>query len=156
MQFTVGLDLRVASIHPELIYLVPIAAALVEGPEAGALYGFALGLAADLLLPTPFGLTALVGCLLGYAVGRATQAADKTLWWLAPTVAFLGSAAAVLLFAVLGAILGQDEMLKVDLGVVVAVVGITNALLSFVSVRLMRWTLGTSESRRTLASGAHW
>jgi rod shape-determining protein MreD len=156
VQSTVGLDISIAGVHPELVYLVPVAAALVEGPEAGTVYGFAAGIAADLLLPTPFGLTALVACLLGYSVGRATQSADKTLWWLAPVVAFLGSATAVMLYAVLGAILGQDEMLKVNLGAVIGVVGVTNALLALASVRLMRWTLGAGSRSTTLATGARW
>ena len=43
------------------------------GPEAGAWVGFTAGLATDLFLPTPFGLSALVGCVLGFVTGRVLQ-----------------------------------------------------------------------------------
>ena len=45
--------------HGDLLLLVPIAAGLTVGPERGAIAGFVAGLAVDLLVTTPFGLTAL-------------------------------------------------------------------------------------------------
>ena len=65
VQSTIVLDLPIGGAHPELMVLLPVAAGIVGGPEEGAVMGFVAGLAADLLLPTPFGLTALVGCLVG-------------------------------------------------------------------------------------------
>jgi rod shape-determining protein MreD len=158
VQSTIGLDLRLAGAHPDLMFLLPIAAALAAGPEEGAMVGFLAGLGADLLLPTPFGLSALVGCMLGFAVGRVTQATDRTIWWLTPLVALTGSAVAVMLYAVLGAVLGQDEMLKVDLLSIVTVVSVINALLAAPVTRLVAWALGegTIARKRTLATGARW
>ena len=69
VQQTVMVALRIDGAHPDLLWLLPITAALLDGPETGAVVGFWAGLAFDLVLPTPFGLSALVGCLLGYAVG---------------------------------------------------------------------------------------
>ena len=71
VQQTVMVALRVGGAHPDLLWLLPITAALLDGPETGAIVGFWSGLAFDLVLPTPFGLSALVGCLLGYAIGVA-------------------------------------------------------------------------------------
>ena len=68
--------LRIDGVHPDIVWLLPITAALLDGPETGAIVGFWSGLAFDLVLPTPFGLSALVGMLLGYAVGSLTTAAD--------------------------------------------------------------------------------
>jgi len=65
VQSTIMLSLRVGGAHPDLLWLLPITAALLDGPETGAIVGFWAGLAFDLVLPTPFGLSALVGCLLG-------------------------------------------------------------------------------------------
>jgi rod shape-determining protein MreD len=77
-QLTVVLDLRLGTVHPDIMVLLPIMAGLVGGPSSGASMGFGAGLAADLFLPTPFGLSALVGCLIGYTVGVTTLALDRT------------------------------------------------------------------------------
>jgi rod shape-determining protein MreD len=158
VQATVGLDLRIAGAHPELVWLLPIAAGLVSGPAAGAATGFIAGLVTDLFLPTPFGLTALVGCLLGAAVGRWTTGLSEGGRWRPVAAAVTGSAAAVMLYAVVGAVLGQEQMLRVDLGAVVGVVALANALLLGPVVRLVRWAVGSVPGgrRRTLASGARW
>lgn len=151
VQATLGLDIRVGGVHPDLVLLLPIAAALCAGPEAGALVGFASGLAADLLLPTPFGLSALVGCLLGFAVGLVTAGADREAWWLPPLAALAGSAAAVMLYAVLGAVLGQQQFLQVDLAVIVILVSVTNAVLAWPALRLVSWALYGADSRERRA-----
>ena len=69
VQQTVMVALRIGGAHPDLLWLLPITAALLDGPETGAIVGFWAGLAFDLVLPTPFGLSALVGCLLGLRRG---------------------------------------------------------------------------------------
>ena len=106
--------LRFGGAHPDLLWLLPITAALLDGPETGAIVGFWAGLAFDLVLPTPFGLSALVGCLLGFAVGSLTAAVDPRATWLKPVAAVAGSVAADMLFAVLGAIMGQQQMVQID------------------------------------------
>jgi rod shape-determining protein MreD len=159
VQSTIGLDVRVAGAHPELGWLLPITAGLAGGPEIGAIVGFGGGMATDLFLPTPFGLTALVGCLLGFAVGWVAASVQGALGrWAPPVVALAGSAAAVMLYAVLGAVLGQEQMLRVDLGAVVGVVAVTNAVLVVPVGRMMRWALGPAAvgggARST--AGASW
>src|SRR5580658_9025492 len=100
VQSTVALSVRLGGVHPDLLWLLPITAALLDGPETGAIVGFWSGLAFDLVLPTPFGLSALVGCLLGYTVGTATAAVDRRAVWLRPVAAIIGSVSADMLFAV--------------------------------------------------------
>ena len=78
VQQTLMLDLRVGGVHPDIMILLPIVAGLVGGPSRGASMGFVAGLVADLFLPTPFGLSALVATLIGFAVGVATLALDRT------------------------------------------------------------------------------
>src|ERR1700729_4291186 len=114
VQQTVVLALRVGGAHPDLLWLLPITAALLDGPETGAIVGFWTGLVFDLVLPTPFGLSALVGCLLGYATGSLTRAVDPRAAWLKPVAALAGSVVADMLFAVLGAILGQEQMVQIN------------------------------------------
>src|ERR1700679_4081273 len=100
VQQTVMVVLRVGGAHPDLLWLLPITAALLDGPETGAIVGFWSGLAFDLVLPTPFGLSALVGCLLGFSIGVATAAVDSRAVWLRPVAAVVGRVAADMLFPV--------------------------------------------------------
>ena len=102
---------------------------------------------ADLFLPTPFGLSALVACLLGFAVGLSTIALDRSAWWLAPVAALGGSALYELTYGALGSVLGQPQMLHVALTRIVVVVSVTNALLALPAMRLMSWGMAQSSTQ---------
>jgi rod shape-determining protein MreD len=152
VQSTVVGDIRIDGVIPNLMLLVPIAAGIAAGPARGAVVGFTAGLAADLLLPTPFGLTALVGTLVGFTVGATSGSVVREVRWFSAVVALAASAAAVMLYAVLGAVLGQQQFLHVDLVLVVTVVSVANALLAVPAVGLERWALAP-EADRSAASG---
>ena len=113
---------------------------------------------ADLFLPTPYGLSALVGSLVGFASGVATLALNRSAWWLPPVAAFGGSAVYELLYASLGSVLGQPQMLHVDLLRIVLVVSVTNAVLALPAMRLVAWAMPASSTEgiptSTLSSGA--
>ncbi len=141
VQQTLILDIRVGGVHPDIMVLLPIVAGIVGGPGRGASMGFVAGLAADLFLPTPFGLSALSGCLLGFGVGLATVALDRTALWLPPVAALAGSAVYELTDALLGSVLGQPQMLHVDLARIVVLVAVTNAVLALPALRLVTWAL---------------
>jgi rod shape-determining protein MreD len=150
VQQTVMLALRIGGAHPDLLWLLPITAALLDGPETGAIVGFWAGLSFDLVLPTPFGLSALVGCLLGYVTGSLTTAVDPRAAWLKPVAALAGSVAADMLFAVLGAILGQGQMVQIDFLALFLVVGVSSVVLVVPVSRMMRWALAGETHRRSL------
>lgn len=156
LQFTVCLDITVAGAHPNLMLLLPIAAGVASGPADGAIVGFVSGMAADLLLPTPFGLSALVGCLVGFAVGYAAGTTTRDEWWLSALAALAASAAGVMLYAVLGAVVGEGQFFKVDLLAVVAVVGLVNAVLAAPAVRVFGWVLEetAADGARTAPAGS--
>jgi rod shape-determining protein MreD len=141
VQQTLMLDLAPGRIHPDIMVLLPIVAGLVGGPSRGAWMGFASGLVSDLFLATPFGLSALVATMVGFAVGEATLALDRTTLWLPVVTALAGSALYEVAYAVLGSVLGQPQMLHVDLFRVVLVVSVTNAVLAIPAVRLVSWAL---------------
>jgi len=151
-QSTVILNIRIGGMHPDTLWLLPITAALIAGPETGVIVGFWSGLAFDLLLPTPFGLGALVGCLLGYAAGVTTAAVDRRAVWLRPVAAVAGSVAADMLFSVLGAIFGQQQMVQIDFFSLFVIVAVSSAVLVLPVNRLMRWALIAEGNRRTLVS----
>jgi rod shape-determining protein MreD len=139
VQETLMLDLRIGGVHPDIMVLFPILAGIIGGPSRGAAIGFSTGLVSDLFLPTPFGLSALVGCLVGFAVGLATVALDRTAWWLAPLAALGGSALYEVTYGALGSVLGQPQMLHVAVARIVVVVAVTNAVLAPFAMRLVKW-----------------
>ena len=102
---------------------------------------------ADLFLPTPYGLSALVGCLLGYATGMATRGLVRSSWWLPPVVAAAATAAGMGAYAILGAVLGDPGMLKVYL-VPALVVGTPSAALLAVPVAALRGVGGARARAR--------
>ncbi|HVC15351.1 MAG TPA: rod shape-determining protein MreD [Acidimicrobiales bacterium] len=153
VQTTVVLDIRVGGAAPNVMLLLPIAAGVVAGPIEGAGVGFVAGLALDLLTPTPLGMAALVGTLVGFAVGAVSRGIVRELRGLPTLVALGASAVGVMLYAVLGAVLGESQFLHVDLAVVVAVVAIANALLAGPAVRILRWAL-VSAAERPVGGGS--
>ena len=146
VQETLMLDLRIGGVHPDIMVLLPIVAGIIGGPARGATIGFGTGLISDLFLPTPFGLSALIGCLVGFAVGMATVALDRTAWWLAPLAALGGSALYEVTYGALGSVLGQPQMLHVALARIVVVVSVTNAVLALPAMRLMSWGMARAST----------
>ena len=139
--------LRVAGVMPDLMLLVGIAAGLTGGPSRGAAVGFVSGLALDLFLQTPLGLSALVFTLVGFAVGTLETGILRASWWIPVVIAFVASAAGELLFALIGAMLGGTQMVSAHLGVVVAVVAVTNAILAPIVVAVVGWAVARAPSK---------
>jgi len=158
VQQTLVLDLRIGGVHPDIMVLLPILAGIIGGPSRGAAMGFVAGLAADLFLPTPFGLSALVATLVGFAVGEATLAVDRTAVWLPVVAALGGSALYEVVYAVLGSVLGQPQMVHTDLLRIVMVVSVTNAVLAIPAMRVVNWALPVASTEGVptspLSSGA--
>jgi rod shape-determining protein MreD len=73
LQSTVFAQIQLGGAKPDLIYLVTVVLAYLEGPSSGALAGFAGGMAEDFLLNQPKGITALTLTLVGYSIGMARQ-----------------------------------------------------------------------------------
>ncbi|HKE97382.1 MAG TPA: rod shape-determining protein MreD [Actinomycetes bacterium] len=71
VQTTVLSQVRILGARPDLVVLAIVAVAMSSDPVAGATFGFAAGLARDLLLDLPVGVSALVDASLGYAIGTA-------------------------------------------------------------------------------------
>ena len=141
VQHTLLDAVRVGGAHPDVMLLLPVAAGYAAGPERGAIFGFVAGLVADLFLPTPYGLSALVGCLLGYATGVATRGLVRSSWWLPPVAAAVATAAGMGAYAILGAVLGDPGMLKTYLAPALAVETPSAALLALPILRLVAWAV---------------
>jgi rod shape-determining protein MreD len=145
--------LRLDGAHPDLMVLLPIAAGYTAGPERAAVFGFVSGLVADLFLPTPFGLSALVGCLLGFGTGLSTQGLVRSSWWMAPLVAAAATAAGLGGYAILGAVLGDPAMVRIYLAPALVVATPAAALLAIPFVRAMSWALPARQAGHIVAGG---
>ncbi|HXQ60182.1 MAG TPA: rod shape-determining protein MreD, partial [Acidimicrobiales bacterium] len=141
VQLTLLDSVRVAGAHPDAMLLLPVAAGYVAGPDRGAGFGFAAGLLADLFLPTTFGLSALVGCLLGYGTGMATRGLVRSSWWLPPIVAAGATSMGLALYAILGAVLGDPGMVTTSLAPALVVATPAAAVLATPVVRMVSWAL---------------
>ncbi len=141
LQHTLLDSVRVVGAHPDVMLLLPVSAGYVGGPERGAVFGFATGLVADLFLPTTFGLSALVGCLLGYGVGLATAGLVRSSWWLPPVVAAGATATGLAAYAILGSLLGEPKQLTVFLAPALSVATPAAAILAIPVLRFVAWAV---------------
>ena len=63
--------LAARGVEPDLLLVAVVAVAAQRGARAGAAFGFAAGLGADLFLATPLGTSALAYTLVGHFFGRS-------------------------------------------------------------------------------------
>lgn len=153
VQTTILARLRFFGVMPDFMLLVAVAGGITAGPTRGATLGFASGMIIDLFLPTPLGLSALVFTLVGYGAGAAGASVLRSAWYIPVLTAGAASASGEVLYAVVGSVLGE-RMLTGRLATIALVVGVTNAVLTPVAVRLVNWSLGSLRDRRSLTSGA--
>jgi rod shape-determining protein MreD len=132
-------QLRIGDVAADVMLLVAAAAGVAAGPDRGAVVGFFAGLLADCFLQTPFGLTALAYCLVGWGVGSFQSTILHAAVWIPMATVAVASAAGVLLYAGLGAVVGQGHLLSSRLVGIIVVVALVNALLTPVAVRVLRW-----------------
>ncbi|MCA1691199.1 MAG: rod shape-determining protein MreD [Acidimicrobiales bacterium] len=134
-------QIRIAGVMPDLMLLLAIAVGLEAGASYGAVTGFITGMVADLFLPTPLGMSALVFSVMGYATGVTVAGLLRATWWFPMATAFGGSSLGVGLFALAGTMLGEPDLLNRHLPTIMLIVGITNGLLVFPTLRVVRWAL---------------
>jgi len=161
IQASVMVNLRIGGAHPEIIWLLPITAALLGGAELGAIVGFISGIAIDSLVATPYGLSAFVGVLLGFSLGQMAErsglATDGGVWWLLPVLGTGLSAACVVAFDAFGIVLGQEQFGSLNLPVIVGVVAIFGGLLIIPVWMLVGWAVGSrSGARRSRTGEVSW
>jgi rod shape-determining protein MreD len=131
---------------PDGMLLVAVAAGIAGGPGRGAVVGFLAGMTVDVFLSTPLGLSALVFSLVGYGVGTAQTGILRSAWWIPVATAFVASAAGEVLFAVAGAVVGEPHLVNVHLLLVALLVGVENAALAPLAVRIVGWAVARPSS----------
>ncbi len=131
-------DLRPFGVTGDLLLLLAVAAGLVAGPERGAVVGFIAGMAMDLVLLTPFGLSALTYLAVGYVVGTVHAGVLRSAPWIPVVVTFVATAVGVVFYVVLGQLVGQQFRLPY-LPRIVAVTSVMNAVLVFPLMWVVAW-----------------
>lgn len=134
-------QLRVFDTAADVLVVLAVAAAVAAGPARGAIVGCLCGFLADCFLQTPFGLSALVLAPVAYGVGVFQTRIHHVVRWLPVVAAAAAAGTAVIAYAIVGAMLGEDHLISSRLFVVVPVVAVVGGMLSPVAVRIMRWAL---------------
>lgn len=144
LQISLFSQVRLSGVAPELLLLVAVLAGFNAGPDRGAVIGFCAGLAYDIVLDTPLGLSALTFCLVAHAVGSLEESLIRETWWFPMLAAGLASAVGLVVFACAGEVAGQPGWVSRDLPRVAMLVGFTNMLLTPLVRGPMRWSVGAA------------
>jgi rod shape-determining protein MreD len=151
IQTTVLSRTRLFDVMPDFMLLVAVAGGITAGPTRGATLGFASGMLIDLFLPTPLGLSALVFTMVGYWVGIANTGVLRSAWYIPMLTAGAASICGVVFYALVGSVLGE-RMITGHLITIALVVGLSNAVLAPLAVRLVDWSFGSLKPRAPLSS----
>lgn len=119
LQVTVLARLQLPGAVPDLLLLVVLGLALIYGHTAGALIGFGAGLLVDFAPPADHaaGRYALVLCVIGYLAGLAKPEKGQLRSATGPMLVVVGAAiGTTLLYAAVGALVGDDAAQHVGLG----------------------------------------
>lgn len=108
LQSTVLAQATILGVIPQLVLVVVVTLAFLDGERVGTVTGFFAGLLIDLMVPHAIvGLTALLYTLIGYGVGLVRYMAPPDSVW-TPVLTVAGaSAVAELGYAALSVIMGQ-------------------------------------------------
>lgn len=139
LQISLFADVHPLGVAPELPLLFAIFAGRECGTDRGVTAAFFGGLLYDVVLDTPVGLWAVTCALIAYGVGSFVEnlaSEGGVVWW--ATTALL-SAAGVVAFALSGALVGREDLVRHGLLGIAVRVAIVNTLLSPLVARVVRW-----------------
>jgi rod shape-determining protein MreD len=146
-QIAIVADLRVFGAVGDLMLLVTVAAALTGGPDRGATYGFVAGLVFDLVLDSPFGLSALTYAVVGYGLGLVCAGLFRPTGWWPPVVGAAAALVATTVYTGVGHLVGTPYPWG-DVPQITVAVGLWNAALILPVMAVMRWVHGHTEPDR--------
>jgi rod shape-determining protein MreD len=150
LQSTIFTQVKLVGVRPELLYVVTISMAILEGPNEGAIVGFAGGMAQDFLLNQPKGITALTLTLLGYAMGLARQYIVSPSPLLPTVLVAVGTFAGVVFYEIVSFLLGQsDDPLLFSLRVAL-LTAVYNAILTPLVYPVLRRIFEGSRPKRVV------
>lgn len=141
LQTSVFNHLRVFDAVPDLLLVATVAIAYEEGTAVGALFGFIAGLAIDLFLVTPFGLSALAFAITGYGVGVFQSGMIRESPGIAPFLGGVGGIVGNAIFLIVGGIAGGTELFALHNIQVVIVASLYDAIMAVAVFPFVRWAV---------------
>jgi len=150
LQSTIFGDLRLIGVRPELLYMVTILIAFLEGPNQGAVVGFSAGLAQDFMLNQPKGITALTLTLLGYTVGMIRQFIVSPSPLLPTFLVAVGTAVGVAFYEIVSFLLGNFRSTVTFAAKVALLTAAYDAVLTPIVFPVMRRLAEGSRPRRVV------
>jgi rod shape-determining protein MreD len=150
LQTTVFADVKLLGVRPELMYLVTIVFAMLEGPSSGAITGFAGGMAQDFLLNEPKGITALTLTLVGYTVGLLRQYIVSPSPLLPTFLVAGGTFVGVLFHRLVAFLLGQEATTVLYVFKAAALSAVYNGILTPLLHPVLRRVAEGSRSRKVI------
>jgi rod shape-determining protein MreD len=148
LQTTIFSDVTLVRAKPELVYLVAIVFAILEGPNTGAVVGFFGGMAQDFLSTAPKGITALTLTLLGYVIGLLRQYIVSPSPALPTLLVAIGTFAGVMFHGLVSFLLGQLSESFIDLVSIAALSALYNAVLTPLLFPVIRRLAEGSQTQR--------
>jgi rod shape-determining protein MreD len=147
VQLSVVNRIELWGVSGDVLVVVAIAGGFVAGPERGAAIGFATGLAIDLLLSTPLGLTALVFTVVGYVAGMVSVNLIRSSRLTLFALVALSAPTAVGAWVVIGALFGQTYLLEAPVATIALVVTIVALIATPVVTPALRWATTNPDHR---------
>lgn len=148
LQTSVFTHLRIFGAVPDLSLVAAVAVAYEEGPMSGALFGFAAGLATDLFLSTPLGLSALAFALTGYGVGLFQSGLIRESRGIASALGGVGGVVGNAIFLIVGGIAGHDELFAAHNLQIVIMASLYDALVAIAVFPFVRWAVRDADAGR--------
>lgn len=139
LQTTVFTHLRVFGAAPDLCLVGAIAMGYEEGPIPGAIFGFAAGLATDLFLSTPVGLSALAFALTGYGVGLFQSGLIRESKGIELVLGGVGGLVGNFIYLLVGGLAGHDELFALHQIQILIVASLYDVLAAIVVFPFVRW-----------------
>ena len=131
LQSTLLAQATILGVIPQLVLVLVVVLAFLDGERVGTVVGFFGGLLIDLLLPQAIvGLTALLFTLIGYGVGLIRYAAPPESVWTPVFTVAGASAVAELGYAALAIIMGQKWVTLAETVQIAGLVVLYNTLLT--------------------------
>lgn len=142
VQTTLFTEMKPFGENLDIMLLAVVATGVVGGSQFGALAGFVFGVAFDLVLISPLGISPLVYGLVGFLAGYSTSLTFQPTWYLHAGFVALLSAVGVVVLAIVQQIVGPRAPLSAAVVQTAVVVGIANGILAPLALPLQRWCLG--------------
>jgi cell shape-determining protein MreD len=119
VQIAIVSPLRVSGVVVMVVWLWPLALGLTARPAVAVGGGLLAGLLFDSFTATPYGLSAVVGALLAWAISALAREGvgdlDASAWWVPAGLLALGGLVAPVLYVVIGTLTGHTGYWRASL-----------------------------------------